>query len=522
MDNPMDEPTDDPAETDDPTETPTDGSGYPPSRSATAAEEAVRALDRLRGQADFARPRVALFLFECDSPERLECVLKALPDAVVPWLEEIVVVLDDPDSTFPPDAAELEGPVVRTHRSPRRRSHGAARKDAFEYARIAGFDHVVTLRADGSHPPEGLAELLVTSLENRRALVVAVGDTTRDWAWWARGLHGLAAFVQRRVLGLGLRAFRSSYRIWPRTALERIPYQLDAADAIFELETVIQFRALGADVVEVALASAPREPQPPMRLELAACVTAVGYRLHQLHVTMDGRYLVQHDVRYTLKRSPTGSHMQIVSRIRPGARVLDLGCSQGLLAGPLRKQDVQVVGVDARPASDLSEDLTAYYQCDLERPLDLPVEREFDYVVIADVIEHIRNRQQLLRGARRFLKPDGRLLISTPNIAIWFYRFSLLAGRFEYGPRGVLDETHVHLYTGASFRREIEKAGFRVLAQHVTALPFEIVFASTGRSRLVARTAGFYHALARLWPSMFAYQHILEAEITTLDDESVQ
>ena len=80
----------------------------------------------------------------------------------------------------------------------------------------------------------------------------------------------------------------------------------------------------------------------------------------------------------------------------------------------------------------------------------------------------------------------------------------------------------MHLYTGASFRREVEKAGFRVLRQRVTALPFEVVFESTGRSRLMRRVASFYHGLARMWPSMFAYQHILEAEITTLDEESLR
>ena len=244
------------------------------------------------------------------------------------------------------------------------------------------------------------------------------------------------------------------------------------------------------------------------------------YRLHQFHATRDGRFLVEHDVHYTLKLSDTGSHMQIVSAIRSESRVLDLGCSQGLLARPLLAQNVQVVGVDIGPGEDLAQELSEYHQHDLERPLEIPFEREFDYVVCADVIEHIVNRTQLLRGARRYLKPDGRLIISTPNIALWFYRLSLFVGRFEYGPRGVLDETHVHLFTGATFRREVEKAGFEIVHQRVTALPFEVVFESTGRSRLVRTIASSYHLLARLWPSMFAYQYVLEAEITTLDEES--
>jgi SAM-dependent methyltransferase len=178
--------------------------------------------------------------------------------------------------------------------------------------------------------------------------------------------------------------------------------------------------------------------------------------------------------------------------------------------------------VDVGPGEELARELAEYYQHDLEQPLEIPLDRDFDYVVCADVIEHLRNRGPLLRSARRYLKPEGRLIISTPNIALWFYRLSLLVGRFEYGPRGVLDETHVHLFTGATFRREVEKAGFGVVRQRVTALPFEVVFESTGRSPSVRALASAYHALARLWPSMFAYQYVLEATITTLDAEATR
>jgi methionine biosynthesis protein MetW len=212
--------------------------------------------------------------------------------------------------------------------------------------------------------------------------------------------------------------------------------------------------------------------------------------------------------------------MQVVDAIESGSHVLDLGCSQGLLARPLLEKDVRVTGVDLGQAHHLADELEAYHQRDLDRPIELPVGREFDYVVISDVIEHLRNRRQLLRGARRYLKEGGRLIISTPNVALWFYRLSLLVGRFEYGPRGVLDETHVHLYTRATFRREVEAAGYRVVVERVTALPFEVVFRSTGRSRLISSVSRLYHGLARLWPELFAYQVILEAEITTLDEES--
>jgi hypothetical protein len=48
-----------------------------------------------------------------------------------------------------------------------------------------------------------------------------------------------------------------------------------------------------------------------------------------------------------------------------------------------------------------------------------------------------------------------------------------------------------------------------------------VVFESTGRSRVVRSAARAYHALARLWPEMFAYQIILDAEIITLDEDAI-
>jgi 2-polyprenyl-3-methyl-5-hydroxy-6-metoxy-1,4-benzoquinol methylase len=274
---------------------------------------------------------------------------------------------------------------------------------------------------------------------------------------------------------------------------------------------------------EVGVAPAWRE-FATRRAGLADLLRAIGqaldYRLHQLHLVRRGRFMIETGVHYQLKLSPTSSHMQIVNAIEPGSRVLDLGCSQGLLARPLRRRDVRLSGVDARPGEDLAPELAEYFQRDLEQPLQLPTGRVFDYVICSDVIEHVRNREVLLRSARRYLKEGGRLIISTPNIALWFYRLSLLVGRFEYGPRGVLDETHVHLFTRASFRREVTRSGFHVVRERVSALPFEVVFESTGRSRLVRGLARGYWLLARLWPQLFAYQFILEAEITTFDEES--
>ena len=475
-----------------------------------------------------AAPRFGLFLFECDDlqVDSIRKTLERIPETVDEWLDEVVVMLDRPSQGEPPAASDLLAGrrlELRFHQPPRNSGYGAARKAAFEYAHLRGFDHAIVMRGDTTHPPERLPELILTALDRPGELVLATRRGRS--AGFAQMIHGASRFAQNHILGLRLRDYAASFRLYPTEALRRIPFQLNADDTLFDSEILLQFRALGAPIHEQPLPGGhPGDGtgNDGLRHALGSVGTAISYRLHQGHATRDGRFLVDHDVHYTLKLSETGSHMQIVAAIRPNSRVLDLGCSQGLLARPLLEKNVRVTGVDVGPGERLARELENYYQRDLEEPLDIPCGRDFDYVVCADVIEHLSNRTQLLQSSRRYLKPEGRLVISTPNIALWFYRLSLAAGRFEYGPRGVLDETHVHLFTGSTFRRHVEKAGFEVVRQRVTALPFEVVFESTGRSRLVRALASSYHLLARMWPSMFAYQYVLEAEITTLDEESTQ
>ena len=530
----------------------------PDAEPNSATLDAIRAR---RTESGDVTPRVGLFLCDCSDADAILKTLSRIPTGLADILEEVVVMQGRASGDGPASAKTLHhfqanGPFeLQFHRPPRNSGFGALRKAAFEYALRKGFNQIIIMRGDASQPPERLPELVRLGAVDPSRFVLAIPSSSSASAGLRNGrrrakgpspTHRTSSFFLNRILGMRLTDYRTSLRLYPCDALARIPFQLASDGPLFDIEIILQLRALGILIHEVPLTgvdgddgsgqsddsdngsrTTPAEnfdhktgDRIPEVGAMTALKTAIGYRLHQLHVTRDGRYLVDHEFHYTLKHSASGSHAQIIAAIDSQSAVLDLGCSNGLLARPLLEKGVRVTGVDAGPGKKLASELAEYYQRDLELPLELPYERVFDYVVCADVIEHLRNRTQLLRGARRYLKPDGRLIISTPNIALWFYRLSLLVGRFEYGARGVLDETHVHLYTGATFRREVERAGFTILEERVTSLPFEVVFESTGRSRLIRGLESAYHRLARLWPSMFAYQNILEAQITTLDEES--
>jgi hypothetical protein len=101
-----------------------------------------------------------------------------------------------------------------------------------------------------------------------------------------------------------------------------------------------------------------------------------------------------------------------------------------------------------------------------------------------------------------FIRPGGRLVLTTPNVANWSMRLALLGGRWRYTERGILDRTHVHLFTRKTLVETIEGAGYRILALDHTA-PVPIV-----GTVAVERVA---HGIARLRPSLLAYQFLVAA-----------
>jgi 2-polyprenyl-3-methyl-5-hydroxy-6-metoxy-1,4-benzoquinol methylase len=77
----------------------------------------------------------------------------------------------------------------------------------------------------------------------------------------------------------------------------------------------------------------------------------------------------------------------------------------------------------------------------------------YDAIVCADVLEHIRHPEQVLRACRLLLAEGGRVLLSIPNTGYAGLIAELMTGEFRYRPEGLLDETHLRFFTRQTLTR---------------------------------------------------------------------
>lgn len=94
--------------------------------------------------------------------------------------------------------------------------------------------------------------------------------------------------------------------------------------------------------------------------------------------------------------------------------------------------------------------------------------RSYDFVIFADVLEHLRNPGAVLAAVKKYLKKDARILLSVPNVAHNSIIYNLLCNEFQYNSIGLLDDTHIHLFTYHSLQKMIQDCGYCVTKEQAT------------------------------------------------------
>jgi 2-polyprenyl-3-methyl-5-hydroxy-6-metoxy-1,4-benzoquinol methylase len=213
---------------------------------------------------------------------------------------------------------------------------------------------------------------------------------------------------------------------------------------------------------------------------------------------------------YTLKESRWSSHGWVLSWLagRTPRKVLDLGCSSGLLAAEVRRLGHVVTGVDAMAFPEAPARMDRFFQANLDEGIPEVVGGDYAVIIAGDVLEHVRHPDRILGEIRELLAPGGVALVSIPNFSHWYPRLRVLAGRFDYDDRGILDRDHVRFFTRRSFERLVRAAGLQIRRTETTGVPVERL--TNSQSPMVTWASRLDRYAAMAYPSLFAYQYLFE------------
>ena len=156
--------------------------------------------------------------------------------------------------------------------------------------------------------------------------------------------------------------------------------------------------------------------------------------------------------RYAHEIDPNGGSAaaRLARLVQPGQKVLELGTGPGTVTRILHSKGCKVTGVEMDPET------LAMCQPFCEKTLQANLEdphwyeslqnEKFDVVLCADVLEHLRDPRPLLSLLPSFLNDQGFVLMSLPNASHLTVVASLMAGRFPYQSKGLLDNTHLRFF----------------------------------------------------------------------------
>lgn len=153
--------------------------------------------------------------------------------------------------------------------------------------------------------------------------------------------------------------------------------------------------------------------------------------------------------------APNESKSMVYRYISPNSTVLDVGCACGDLGVALRQhKSCKMHGLEYNSESVIIAQGTGAYEQVRQVDLNLLSDnqypeyaRKFDWIILGDVLEHVYNPQEVLRKMLAYIKPEGRFLISLPNLAHASIKAGLLLGDFTYTDVGLLDSTHIRFFT---------------------------------------------------------------------------
>ena len=190
-----------------------------------------------------------------------------------------------------------------------------------------------------------------------------------------------------------------------------------------------------------------------------------------------------------------------------GLKVLEIGAAYGETLFYLKENGIasECVGVDLFKDINNKQNYKNIdrfifgniEQIDLEEYLDY-----FDIILLPDVLEHLLEPKLVLNKLKKYLKKDGKIIVSMPNIRHYSALVKIfLKGDFKYEESGIFDYTHLRFYCKKNIAELITSTGYKIEKHQSSILSYK----GFSISKIINITT------LRLFEEFFSYQYFFVA-----------
>lgn len=221
---------------------------------------------------------------------------------------------------------------------------------------------------------------------------------------------------------------------------------------------------------------------------------------------------------YEIDLDQDNTASKLIRLVGKNKDVLEFGCGPGHMSKVLvEEMGCRVTGIeiDKLAAKVARRYCRKVYCLDLNEANLAKIfrRRRFDVLLFADILEHLKKPERILKQAPGLLKKDGYIVASVPNIGYCGVVAELLSGRFQYRGTGILDETHLRFFTRESLVLMFKKLEFEIEIFDTYELPLKYSEFEGVLERLPEEIRDFIIKT----PDSMAYQYIIKVKVIFKD-----
>jgi len=243
---------------------------------------------------------------------------------------------------------------------------------------------------------------------------------------------------------------------------------------------------------------------------MAQVLFGKSYKIN-MFTRKNATYLINDEQIDMILKDPANPLTVISGLIPQNATILDIGSGSGTLARVLNKTGKKIF-IDAidnnEQAAFLCKNIyRTFFNSSVEDILNTLDFNQYDYIILADVLEHMSLPDIFLENLKKKLSPHTKIIVSLPNIAFGIIRLALLNGIFQYKDSGILEKTHLRFFTYQSCIQLFSNSKFKIASTYY--LERDILYTEIDDTQKFINPILFYFILKKSYSNVYQFLFVL-------------